>query len=684
MRLVEHTVSASANEGGCLNATKERAVIRWAPVNDSGPNQDEESPDPGLFVLDMMLRLRSLDADPKQLRECVGKSRAGIPEILRCAKEFGLKAQILTIRWELLATSPLPGIAVLRDGGFLLLGRATDSKVVALTPHSDRPIFMSRAELEAQWDGRLVLMERLGKAAGVIQRLLRRTQARRQAGPNIETDQQSFRPKNAKRRSPFSARAGNSLKLCRVLGQRRTAGDRPNFEDLAFLPAALEIVETPPSPTGRAIALTIVAVFSAALIWACVGMVDIVAVASGKIVPSDRTKTIQPFETGVVRAIRVREGESVKAGTVLVELDPTMSGAELGHLKSDLMAAQLDVARLRAALGGKNELTAFAAIADAPIDLIEMHRRFLVSQVTEQNAKLAAIGSQVAQKEAERSTIKAAIEKLEAISTPLQERVGIREQLYNKELGSKLQYLSELQELVGQRKEILVQRSRQSEADAAIDALIETRNKTIAEYERALLTDLAKAEQKAAGLEQDIIKAQQRTSLQSLTTPVDGVVQQLSIHTIGGVVTPAQTLMLIVPADGKLEIEAMISNRDIGFIAVNQDAAIKVDAFNFTRYGLLQGKLLSVSQDAIIRDKPDKPNDRSQGTEASSSEPKGQELIYAARVSLDRTHMDVENKRVNLSPGMAATVEIKTGSRSIISYLLSPLVRYKHESLHER
>ena len=126
------------------------------------------------------------------------------------------------------------------------------------------------------------------------------------------------------------------------------------------------------------------------------------------------------------------------------------------------------------------------------------------------------------------------------------------------------------------------------------------------------------------------------------------------------------------------------SNRDIGFIAVNQDAAIKVDAFNFTRYGLLQGKLLSVSQDAIIRDKPDKPNDRSQGTEASTSEPKGQELIFAARVSLDRTHMDVENKRVNLSPGMAATVEIKTGSRSIISYLLSPLVRYKHESLHER
>ena len=313
-----------------------------------------------------------------------------------------------------------------------------------------------------------------------------------------------------------------------------------------------------------------------------------------------------------------------------------------------------------------------------------MHRRFLISQIAEQDAKLAAIDRQVAQKEAERATIKAAIEKLEATSTPLQERVGIREQLFNRELGSKLLYLSELQDLVGQRKEILVQQSRHSEVSAAIAALVETRRKTIAEYERGLYDDLAKAEQKVAGLAQDVIKAGQRTSLQKLTAPVDGIVQQLAIHTIGGVVTPAQTLMHIVPVEGRLEIEAMISNRDIGFVEVGQDAAIKVDAFNFTRYGLLNGKILTVSQDAITRDRPDRTTDKSQSAETSSSEPKGQELIYGARVSLDRAHMDVEGKRVNLSPGMAVTVEVKTGSRRIISYLLSPLVRYKHESLRER
>jgi hemolysin D len=291
----------------------------------------------------------------------------------------------------------------------------------------------------------------------------------------------------------------------------------------------------------------------------------------------------------------------------------------------------------------------------------------------------------VAQKEAERATIKASIEKLKAVIPPLQERVEIRKYLFNKELGSKLVYLTELQDLVAQQQEILVQQSRYNETDAAIAALIETRSKTVAEYERNLLDDLAKAEQKAAGLVQDVIKAEQRTSLQKLTAPVEGVVQQLAIHTIGGVVTPAQALMLIVPAETRLEIEAMISNRDIGFVEVGQDAAIKVDTFNFTRYGLLHGKVLTVSHDAITRDKPqERLVDKPQGAETSSSEPKGQELIYAARVSLDRTQMEVEDKRVNLSPGMAVTVEIKTGSRSIISYLLSPLIRYKHESLRER
>jgi hemolysin D len=456
-------------------------------------------------------------------------------------------------------------------------------------------------------------------------------------------------------------------------------------DEIAFLPAALEIVETPPSPIGRAIGATIIAVFGVALAWACLGTVDIVAMAPGKIIPSGRTKVIQPFETGVVRAIHVQDGQSVKAGDVLIELDPTMSGAELGHIKSDLVSAQLDAARLRAAIVGHDDpLADFKPPEGATPDLIQMHRGFLISQTAEQNAKLAAIDRQVAQKEAERATVDATIKKLDATIPLLQERVDVRKELYQRELGSKLLYLTELQDLVGQQQDLLVQKSKSREADAGIAALVQTRTKTAAEYQRSLFDDLAKAEQKAAGLVQDEVKAEQKTNLQRLTAPVDGVVQQLAVHTVGGVVTPAEALMTIVPLESHLEINAMVSNRDIGFIEAGQEAAIKVDTFNFTRYGLLHGKVLNISHDAITRELPPDKTTKSPGAESSSSEPKGQELTYAAAVSLDRTQMQIEDKLVNLSPGMAVTVEIKTGSRSIISYLLSPIARYGHESLHER
>jgi hemolysin D len=215
-------------------------------------------------------------------------------------------------------------------------------------------------------------------------------------------------------------------------------------------------------------------------------------------------------------------------------------------------------------------------------------------------------------------------------------------------------------------------------AEAAVAALKETRAKTAAEMRRTLFDDLAKAEQKAGALTQDVIKAERRTKLQLLTAPLDGVVQQLAVHTIGGVVTPAQPLAILVPTDSHLEIEAMISNRDFGFVHAGQEAEIKVDTFSFTRYGLLRGEVLDVSPDAITVDKSqdNKTNDKV-GTASASSEPKGQELSYAARMSLDRTQKQVEEGLVNLGPGIAVTVEIKTGSRRIISYILSPLIRYK-------
>jgi hemolysin D len=461
---------------------------------------------------------------------------------------------------------------------------------------------------------------------------------------------------------------------------------RRRDHETAFLPATLEIMETPPSPVGRAISATIIAVFCIAVIWASLGTVDMVATAPGKIIPSGRTKIVQPFEAGVVRAIRVRDGASVKAGDVMIELDPTMSASDVERARGDLVGAELDIARIRAALARPTDSVAdFTPPTGAGEEVIETHRRFLTTQIAEHKARIAEIDGQLAQKGAERDTITAMIAKIEAVIQPLLERVNVRRTLYERQLGPKLAYLSEFQDLVGQQHELLVQQSRRREVEAAIGALSETRAKAEAEYRRILFDELNKAEQKTAGLAQDVIKAERKAKLQILSAPIDGIVQQLAVHTIGGVVTPAQPLAVVVPRDSELEIEAVVSNRDIGFVSAGQDAEIKVDAFNFTRYGLLHGRVLSISLDAIARDRHEEPSRAvPTGGQSNMSEPNNQELVYAARVVLDRAQMEIEGEPVQLLPGMAVTVEIKTGSRRIISYLLSPLVRYRQEVLRER
>ena len=457
-------------------------------------------------------------------------------------------------------------------------------------------------------------------------------------------------------------------------------------DELAFLPAALEIVETPATPFANAIGGSIIALFCIALAWASFGKIDIVATASGRIIPSGRTKVIQPFETGVVRAIHVHDGQAVKAGDVLIELDPTVNEAELKHVRGDLISAELDVARLKATLSDDPvNPQSFKPPPGATEEQIATQRRFLTRQIEEQRAKLAALEGQRAQKEAEFATASASINKLEAMLPILEERVSIRQQLYEHATGSKVNYLEILQSQVEAKQELLVQKSRADETKAALTALVNSLQQSKSEFERTRYGELVEAERKVAGLREDVIKATERTALQSLAAPVDGVVQQLAVHTVGGVVTPAQSLLVVVPADSGLEIEAMLNNRDIGFVHVGQEAAIKIDTFDFTRYGLLHGRVISLSGDAIVRDNAQSRDDGRNlpGADVGSA-PRAQELAYAARISLDQTQMQVDENRVNLSPGMAVTVEIKTGSRSVISYLLSPVFRYRHESLRER
>ena len=470
----------------------------------------------------------------------------------------------------------------------------------------------------------------------------------------------------------------------------RGRGDARRAE-LEFLPAALEILETPASPIGRAMAGTLILFVVLAAAWATFGHVDIIAMAQGKIVPVGRVKVIQPLESGIVTAIHVKDGDRVTAGQVLLEFDRTVTTAERNRIANDLLHARLDAARLqalRAGLDGDLKPVGFEPPANAPDYEVARTRMAMTAQANQQVAKLAALDQQIAQKRAEAESLTASIAKLEASLPLLEETADIRSKAMQMEYGNRIAHLEAQLRLIDQKNELTVQRRRVAEMEAARLSLERQREQLQAEYAQGIVSDLAEAEQKAGGQTEELIKAEKKLQDQILRAPADGMVQQLAVHTVGGVATPAQALMIVVPADGTIEIEAMIPNKDIGFVHEGDPAEIKIDTFNFTRYGLLHGNVLSVSSDAIIRDKAQAPgSDKAKDSNSTlnrSSEPQGQELVYSARISLDRTQMQIDERLVNLAPGMAVTVEIKTGQRRIIEYVLAPLLRYKQESLRER
>ncbi len=434
-------------------------------------------------------------------------------------------------------------------------------------------------------------------------------------------------------------------------------------QELEFLPAVLEIQESPPSPLGRMMLWVFVAFFIIAIGWAIIGKIDIVAVAQGKIIPGDRIKVIQPLEIGTVLAIHVQEGQTVKQGDPLIELDATSSGADQQRLRNELMTAQLDAARLRA-LSATAPEAEFTLPAHADHTQAALQKQMLRNQLEEQAARLSALDSAITQRQAEYATTQDAVAKLEATLPLITQRTQSLKNLADKKLVAENTYLELEQQRLEQHHDLATQRNRLKEITAAIANAEQQRLALHAEFRRTTLTELAKTEERITALHQEFIKAQQRTTLQRLTAPVSGVVQQLAVHTVGGVVTPAQQLMVIVPNEHTLEVEALVQNKDIGFVHAGQAAEIKIETFPFTKYGIIDAEIRHISNDAIADEKLG--------------------LIYAARVLMKTSVINVDGKQVNLTPGMAVTVEIKTGKRRLIEYFLSPLLQYTQESVRER
>ncbi len=435
-------------------------------------------------------------------------------------------------------------------------------------------------------------------------------------------------------------------------------------EELEFLPAALEIIETPASQFFRWSAALIAALVVGTVVWSYFGKIDIVAVAQGSIIPSGRVNTIQPKEIGVIEAIHVKEGQHVSQGHLLIELDPSEVQANIKQMRRENLEAALEITRLDAALklmDGEEAEFRFAGAADST--LVEIHRSKLKADVSAFQRRLETLQERKKAADAEKREVMSEIKKHKLIIPMIKERADALTALYEKGVTRKLELMNVRINLIEMQENLEIQKTRATKLEASISSILSEQNEAITAWRSQLLEQLLQARKKYQQSKSELGKILAREALSSLRAPVSGHVKELKVNTRGGVVTPAEVLLSIVPDNQPLEVEAFVLNKDIGFIEVGQQVAIKIESFPFTKYGLIVGDIKHISADAVEKEQMG--------------------LVFPIRAELKTENIQVGNRMVSLAPGMSVTVEIKTGKRRILDYFLSPIAKYQGEALRE-
>lgn len=479
-----------------------------------------------------------------------------------------------------------------------------------------------------------------------------------------------------------------------------------------FLPAALEILETPASPIRTAFIWFIAILVGSSLLWSYLGTFDIVSTAQGKIQPTGRVKVIQSIEVGKVRSIPVVNGSKVRAGDIVVQLDDTELRSDEEAISINLQAYRGEMVRRRAVLATvelwrqqgiwtSDKTISEAPLAfteDAPISIRNREQSIFRADLSQLAASLTNLGAQHIQAKATVARLEQTIVAQQKLVDTLNERVAIRASLVNQDAGSRAGVI-DAKEVSQKEEATLAEESGQLEEAKASLAV------TTSDGEKTVQTFVADNEQKAGDasrqadeLERQLIKARKRRESMTIATPIDGTVQSSLINTVGQVVTTGIDLMRIVPSssapdnstlgNSALEVEAYLPNSDIGFVAVGQPAVVKIEAFPFTRYGVIHGHVTAVATDAIPEPDANQlegaPSKQLQATVPTTNVQRVQNLVFPVTVKLDAGTMSVDGHVVPLSPGMAATAEIKTGKRRILEYLFSPIVEVTSQAMQER
>jgi hemolysin D len=450
-----------------------------------------------------------------------------------------------------------------------------------------------------------------------------------------------------------------------------------------FQAASLEILETPSSITARLFTFAIMVFVVAAAAWSWLGRIDTHASLQGKIIPIGKVKVVEPLITGTVKALHVKLGDHVNEGDLLVELDPAENVAEMSKVRVELELATLSSAKLRAMLeaverGAAPDTAGFLQPPNTGRDIYELQlqhmRRALVSFASEQSS----IDAELAKVAVEAENTSATLEQRHKLIDLTSEKTGIFSALEKKKLGLRTDALEAKRTEQDLRVTLTAEEGHLADLMASAKAMVARKAERLAAFQEKTVTDLVESERHIAALTQELAKVEVLERSSRLTAPVAGHVQQLQVNTLGQVVTTGRQLMVIVPDNSLLEIEAMLLNRDKGFVREGQAARVKLDAFPFTKYGTLDGQVIGVSNDAVSANASQSASNGGDAQAATGP------LVFPVRISLGEKSINVEGDTVNLTPGMSVQAEVKTGSRRVIEFLLDPLLRMTDEAFHER
>ena len=442
-----------------------------------------------------------------------------------------------------------------------------------------------------------------------------------------------------------------------------------------FLPATIEIEETPPSPAPRVVLWVIVSLITTFIIWTCVAQVDVVSTTYGKVVPDGGIKAIQATDNAIIRAIHIKEGQFVKRGDLLIELDPSINSVDLGSGSEKLVVTRVELARLNAELTGQKP---DYAIEGARQDMILQQETLRLAREGNFNARLAEAKNNQNGKEMFLYSSMDNLRKLQETAKSVRDKEA-RVRPFVGQVMSHFDYLKLKDDLTQIESDIAAQQNlvRQIQADKSA---LEQKTLQIKQEQRSqIMAEVREKLSLITAQQGDVDKNTKLVSQKELRAPVDGQVQSLNVTTVGGVVVAAQTLATVVPKDSPLVIETSLSNEDIGFVRVGQPVDIKVDTFPFQKFGTIKGTVTWVSPDADMG----AVRNSDTGQNATDSTAK-QKLSYRMRIQPGTSSVSVYGKPQLISPGMTVEADVITDKRTIIEFFLAPVVKYWKEGMQVR